>query len=156
MIQASSNLRGKPDNPNIEHLDMSWMALRQRVLDAHKPIEHLFFRGVGNRMQFEDSCIASNVMLQFATNDEPILPIHDSFIMKSNFSSELEKAMRRAFHDRFKKDIPVNSELLVSREPLFNSDGSPRTQEVVTDDRKHSQRYDRKTLWLYHKGKEED
>ena len=64
--------------------------------------------------------------------------------------------MRRAFHDRFKKDIPLNSELLVSREPLFNSDGSPRTQEVVTDDRIHSQWYDRKTLWLYYKGKEED
>lgn len=155
MVQASSSLKRKPDDLNIDHLNMSWMDLRQRILDTHKPIEHLFFKGVGNRMQFEDSCIASNVMLQFARQNEPILPIHDSFIMRSNFSGELEEAMRRAFHDRFKKDIPIKSELLVSREPLFNPDGSPRTKEVVTDDRKHSHWYDRKTLWLYHKGKEE-
>ena len=156
MIQASTSLRRKPDKLNIDHIDMSWIDLRQRILDTHKPIEHLFFSGVGNQMQFEDSCIASNVMLQFANENEPILPIHDSFIMRSNFSGELEEAMRRAFHDRFKKDIPIKSELLVTQEPLFNSDGSPRTKEVVTDDRKHSQWYDRKTMWLYYKDNQEE
>ena len=63
--------------------------------------------------------------------------------------------MRRAFHDRFKKDIPIKSELLVTREPLFDSDGSPRTKEVVADDRKHSHWYDRKTMWLYYKDNQE-
>ena len=45
---------------------MDWRELRQRILDAHKPIQALFFDGIGNKLQFKDSCIAENVMLQFS------------------------------------------------------------------------------------------
>ena len=45
---------------------MSWRELKEAILNAHKPIKDYFFRGLGNRLQFEDNCIAESVMLQFA------------------------------------------------------------------------------------------
>ena len=42
-----------------------------------------------------------------------VLPVHDSFIMHYALGDlgELEEAMRRAFHDHFKKDIKVSVEI---------------------------------------------
>jgi len=50
----------------MDELEMGWQELRQRILDAHKPIQDLFFTGIGNKLQFKDSCVAESVMLQFA------------------------------------------------------------------------------------------
>ena len=114
---------------------MTWKELRQAILNAHKPIKNLFFTGLGNKLQFEDSIIAENIMLQFARMDYPALPIHDSFIMHHAFgndgskeASELEEAMRRAFHDRFHRDIGISRELVVRQETKYVSN---KTREVT-------------------------
>ena len=44
MVQSSSPLNQKPDKINMDGLEMDWRELRQRILDAHKPIQDLFFR----------------------------------------------------------------------------------------------------------------
>jgi len=46
----------------------------------------IFGQGVGNRLQFEDTHIAENVMLQFARMDVAALPVYDSFIMHHGFA----------------------------------------------------------------------
>ena len=99
MVQASTQLNHKPDTINLDGLEMDWRELRQRVLEAHKSIQHLFFKGIGNKLQFKDSCIAESVMLQFAEQNQVALPIHDSFIMRRGYTGDLEEAMRRSFHD---------------------------------------------------------
>ena len=50
---------------------------------------------------------------------------------------------------------PVMTTYKVSTERvhLFNADGTPRTEEVIKDDREHSHWYDRNTLWLVSRGK---
>ena len=45
MIQASTNLRNCPSNIDPSIADMSWSELRDRIIEAHRPIEHLFFCG---------------------------------------------------------------------------------------------------------------
>ena len=134
MFQANTSLESKPTGINIDELGMTSKELRQAILDAHKPIKDLFFTGLGNKLQFEDSIMAENVMLQFARMDYPALPIHDSFIMHHAFGndgskeeSELEEAMRRAFHDRFHRDIGISRELVVRQEM---KDTSNKTREV--------------------------
>ena len=112
MFQHTRVLNTKPDDINDIDLDaigMSWKELKEAILDAHKPIKDYFFKGLGNRLQFEDSCIAESIMLHFAKMDAPALPIHDSFIMHHGFGTygELEEAMRRAFYERFNKYIKV-------------------------------------------------
>ena len=113
---------------------MTWKELRQAILNAHKPIKDLFFTGLGNKLQFEDSIIAENVMLQFAKMDYPALPVHDSFIMYHTFGNngELEEAIRRAFHDRFHKDIGVSRELV---DRVVNNFTINKSQEVTVNSR---------------------
>ena len=152
MVQSSSPLNQKPDKINMDRLEMDWQELRQRILDAHKPIQDLFFTGIGNKLQFKDSCVAESVMLQFAEQSQVALPIHDSFIMREGFAGDLEEAMRRAFYDEFQADIPIKREVIIERIALFDAEGNPRTDAVTRDDRKHSQWYDRNTSWLYSRG----
>ena len=93
------------------------------MLEAHKPLADVFFQGHGNHLQFIDSCIAEKVILQFVrSDDEPVLPVHDSFIMHYAFGDmgELEEAMRRAFHDHFKKDIKVSEDIGVMLPSSFD------------------------------------
>ena len=47
MIQAESPLNQKPRDITLDGLEMDWRDLRQRILNAHKPIQHLFFSGIG-------------------------------------------------------------------------------------------------------------
>ena len=152
MVQSSSPLNQKPDKINMDGLEMDWQELRQRILDAHKPIQDLFFTDIGNKLQFKDSCVAESIMLQFAEQSQVALPIHDSFIMREGFAGDLEEAMRRAFYDEFQADIPIKREVIIERIALFDAEGNPRTDAVTRDDRKHSQWYDRNTSWLYSRG----
>ena len=135
MFQANTSLESKPKDINLDNIEMTWKELRQAILDAHKPIKDLFFTGLGNKLQFEDSIMAENVMLQFARMDYPALPVHDSFIMHHAFGndgskeeSELEEAMRRAFHDRFHRDIGISRELVI-RQKTKNT--TNKTREVT-------------------------
>ena len=82
-------------------------------MKAHRTIEDMFFQGPGNHLQYIDSCIAEQVILQFNRMDYPVLPVHDSFIMHHAFGDwgELEEAMRRVFYRHFKKDIKVKGEI---------------------------------------------
>ena len=149
MVQSKTPLNLKPNKIDLGGLEMSWKDLRQQILDSHKPISHLFFTGVGNKLQFKDSCIAENVMLQFANQNQAALPIHDSFIMQEGYAGHLEEAMRRAFYDEFEADIPLKQEVITERIALFDEGGNPRIKEVTADDKEHSQWYDRNTMWLY-------
>ena len=81
MVQETGPLYRCPEDIDLTELDMGWNDLKKRILAAHKPIADLFFNGVGNKLQFKDSCIAERVMLQFVEWDAPALPIHDSFIV---------------------------------------------------------------------------
>jgi hypothetical protein len=68
--------------------------------------------------------------------------------MRQGYAGDLEEAMRRAFYDEFQSDIPIKHEVIVEREPLFEDDGTPRTEAVTKDDKEYSHWHDRNTLWL--------
>ena len=123
MMQAGTPLLNKPDGIDLTEVDFDWPTLREAVLEAHRPLSDVFFQGYGNHLQFIDSCIAEKVMLQFVRSDDaPVLPVHDSFIMHYAFGDmgELEEAMRRAFHDHFKKDIKVVNGRITGRIAVFD------------------------------------
>ena len=93
MMQASTPLLRKPDGIDLSEVDFDWPTLRKAVLEAHTPLADVFFQGHGNHLQFIDSCIAEKVMLQFVRSDDaPVLPVHDNFIMHYTFGDmgELE------------------------------------------------------------------
>jgi len=151
MIQASSTLRNCPRDIDPSVADISWCELRDRIIASHKPIEHLFFDGIGNKLQFEDSCICESVMLHFAAMDAPALPIHDSFIMHHGYGSELEESMRRSFHERFGSDIPRKKEII---EWPISDDSPPRSigfEEAFEAEKEYSQWHARNDAWFAQK-----
>ena len=154
MIQASTPLVQKPKKLDLSNLELSWKDLRDAILKKHKAIQHLFFKGIGNRLQFEDSCIAESIMLHFAEMDAPALPVHDSFIMHHSFGSygELEEAMRRAYYERFNTDIKVKKEMVVEQKSNIpiNEDGSIslKVDDILNAENEYSGWRDRDRMWL--------
>jgi hypothetical protein len=115
MVQANSPLKSCPNDIDLSKADISWAELRDRIIRSHKPIADHFFKGVGNHLQFQDSCIAERVMLHFADMDAPALPVHDSFILHHGYgeSGEVEEAMRRAFYEEVGAHISkIDKEIL--------------------------------------------
>ena len=157
MFQATTTLDRKPDGIELDAIGMSWRELKEEILNAHKPIKDYFFKGLGNRLQFEDSIIAESIMLQFAKMDAPALPIHDSFIMHHGFSTygELEEAMRKAFYERFNRDIGVSKELVVKHKSNIpiDKDGfvSLEIDDILNAENEYSQWRDRDNMWMSRK-----
>ena len=154
MLQASTELKHKPKGINLDALDMNWTELRQAILDSHKPIQHLFFKGLGNKLQFEDSCIAESVMLHYTHLDSPALPVHDSFVLHHAEGSygKLEEVMRRAYYERFKSDIKVSKEIVVKQfsDVPTDKDGflSMEVEDILNAEKDYSQWRDRDRMWL--------
>ena len=155
MVTAETHLLSRPTDINLTGYDFTWRELRERIIKAHKPIEHLFFRGEGVNLQYEDSQIVEDILLQSCSEKAPVYPIHDSFIVKKSSSDALEEMMRRAIHDRYGEDIPIDQKLTVEETPLYKEDGTSNIEELVKEDRAYSQWFDRNTLWLFNKGKSE-
>ena len=115
MVQVKSPLKNCPNDIDLSEADISWSELRDRIIRSHKPIADLFFKGVGNHLQFQDSCIAERIMLHFAEMDAPALPVHDSFILHHGYgeSGEVEEVMRRAFYEEVGAHISkIDKEIL--------------------------------------------
>jgi len=70
-----------------------------RVKKKHLPVASYFYTGFGVKLQFRDSQIAEKIMLHFARNGIPCLPIHDSFVMHHGYENELEEQMLRAYRE---------------------------------------------------------
>ena len=108
MVQAESKLTTPPKDIDWKSTGKTWKALRQLILDKHEPIKDSFFRGMGNKLQFKDSQLAEQIMLQFAKKDIPVLPVHDSFIITRGLYSELVNVMHNEFEKMFHVPIKID------------------------------------------------
>jgi hypothetical protein len=96
---SSRRYRLAPDE--LECIGLSHGELHARLSNLHKPIAKYFNSGVGVALQFYDSEIAEQVMLNLMEQGEVCLPIHDSFIVRANALGKLKYAMTDAFTKRF-------------------------------------------------------
>ena len=151
MVQASSPLKTCPNDIDMSALEMSWADLRDKILSAHKPISDQFFKGVGNKLQFKDSCIAERIMLDFADMDAPSLPVHDSFICHHGYAEtgEIEEIMRKAFFEEMNEHISkVDTEILSwTYYKEDNATESPSVDQVLSALDESSQWENRHHLW---------
>ena len=131
MVQASSVLKSCPNDIDMSALEMSWTDLRDKIISAHKPISDQFFKGIGNKLQFKDSCIAERIMLNFADLDAPTLPVHDSFICHHGYAEtgEIEETMKKAFFEEMGEHISkVDTEILSWS--YYKEDATPESPSV--------------------------
>lgn len=86
-------------------------ALCAQLRALHEPIADHFSSGVGRALQFIDSEIAEHVMLSMLDRGHVVLPVHDSFIVKSNYADILQEDMREAYEYVMNADAcPIESD----------------------------------------------
>lgn len=73
--------------------------LMNKFIDAHQKISHHFLNGksTGLKVMNLDSKIALRVIDHFANKGVPILSIHDSFVVQSEYKKELKSVMQKAY-----------------------------------------------------------
>jgi len=81
--------------------------LMKLIQQKHAPIAHRFESGYGLTLQYEDSKIAEQVLMDLLSQNIVCLPIHDSFIVQSQERAKLEKAMAAAYKKRFGSAIDM-------------------------------------------------
>ena len=74
-----------------------------------------------------DSDIAEYVMLHFKDYDMPILPLHDSFIIRSGYEETIETVMQKAFK-KF-----VGAEIKIKEKVVQNLDALDEDERLVWD-----------------------
>lgn len=101
-VNALLNASG-PINPvddfREETVGMEWSAFVDQVMKAHSVMveNNRFLTGYGLRLHYLDSCIAEAVMLHFAKQKIPCLPVHDSFIVTVDHKDELRDIMQSEY-----------------------------------------------------------
>ena len=108
MLNAKAELKRPPQGLGLSALNIKWRDLSQRIIEKHAPIADVFYTGHGLRLQYEDSLLAEQVMLHFAVDDIPVLPVHDSFIVAETYETALNQVMRCVFTKRFGAEIKIN------------------------------------------------
>lgn len=106
-------------------LGISSSKLLKLIKEKHAPIAHRFESGYGLTLQYEDSQIAEQVLVDLFSQGIVCLPIHDSFIVQSLERAALERAMTKAYKRRFGSAIDMKATFQFD----VNSDGK-RKYEV--------------------------
>jgi len=107
----------RPPKVKFSQTGKTWKQLKSLILEKHEPIKDKFFCGMGNKLQFEDSQLAEKVMLHFAKQDIPVLPVHDSFIIIRGLWHELLRVMKDEFEKEYHVPIMIGAkELMVGNE----------------------------------------
>jgi len=127
MLNASETMQRPPRGFRREDCNCSWKELSEAILHKHKPIADKFYTGQGLRLQKIDSDIAEYVMLHFKDYDMPILPLHDSFIIRSGYEETIETVMQKAFK-KF-----VGAEIKIKEKVVQNLDALDEDERLVWD-----------------------
>ena len=98
---ALNDFRGnyRLNNKQLTTLKLSHNQLKDRVCQFHKPISKYFSTGVGLETMFIDSQIAMEIMLHYLEDGIVVLPVHDSFIIRCGFESDLGRTMINKFKE---------------------------------------------------------
>ena len=141
MVQAKSKLTSPPKDIDYKSTGRTWKALRQHILDKHEPIADSFFCGMGNRLQFKDSQLAEQIMLRFAKQNIPVLPVHDSFITIRGLFSELVTVMHDEFEKMFGVPIKIDSKPMMP--PQSNAPENIDVEWIISETDKYRSWTDR-------------
>ena len=110
--------------------------LKDKLFEIYEWLEKAIHAGVGLDTQFHDSQIAMTVMKEMMAEGILVLPIHDSFIVRSGFQQHLEKTMIDAFYTHLERWVStsVDGTRLSKHFGLKNEDFEvirPSDQDIV-------------------------
>ena len=101
------------DNKQLNTLKLTNNQLREKVYNTHKDISKYFSTGIGLKTMFIDSQIAEKILLHFLGKEIVVLPVHDSFIINSEYVNDLKETMISLF-----KSVVGSSTKVKTKGPL--------------------------------------
>ncbi len=142
--------RGKLNREEFLRLTgRSYDDLINSILVKHKPIQHHFFTQAWSWLQRLDSDIAERVMLKMLDEEDiPVLPLHDSFIVRAIFKGVLSKVMEVSFRDIIKGDPTIDAKpSLLDGVGKFYTLRDYSFDDYVEDQETSSGHYQRNAEW---------
>jgi len=102
-IALNAKSRGSAVLGMNKHLIDNKISLKEingkMILEAftlkHGPIAHFFFSGIGVQLQYLDSVICEGILKEAKENNIPVLPVHDSFLVRAQDRDFLIKLMQK-------------------------------------------------------------
>ena len=94
----------------LKTLGLTHQELLTLVLKTHEPISKKLTAGVGLSTTFLDSQIAELVIMAMQYENIVVLPIHDSFIVRTCYEQWLEIVMKAAFKDLTGADVSTDAD----------------------------------------------
>ena len=151
--------------PKKEHLPdgMSFSDLKQAIKAKHEPIKEFFNTGIGVQIQRVDSDIAETVMLTMMEHGQLVLPVHDSFIVRSGNEDLLAQVMSDASKFHIGRNIETKTdpiwhyEITTYEDWVRHIEGAVDISEVyikLVDQPEFSGFRQRRDDFLNHKGQE--
>lgn len=81
------------------------------ILDAftkkHAAISDFFFSGIGVRLQYQDSEICQRIMQEAMEKGIPVLPVHDSFLVRERDAEDLIAMMKKYSKEVLGQELSV-------------------------------------------------
>lgn len=99
-----------PEDFKPDEQGMTWKDVLSTVESKHEPIKEYFRTGHGLKLQRLDSDIAERVILHFAEQGYPCLPIHDSFIVHHGLEDELKETMLAEYQKELGAEINLKTD----------------------------------------------
>ena len=96
-------------NSELKELKLTHKELKTKVNNHHQPISKYFGTGIGIELMYTDSVIAEDIMLSFLKEDIIVLPIHDSFIIRTGYELSLRAQMKLSFNKIVKTKTKVTT-----------------------------------------------
>jgi len=81
----------------LDSTDVYIKSLTEALKDKHPEIEVHLFSGRGGELQYQDSQIAEYVLKDMQARGQPVLPVHDSFIVQDQYIAHLYSSMVEAY-----------------------------------------------------------
>lgn len=111
MLFAEAPLSRFPkETRNLFPARMSVAQVVAELEEAHAPIRHLFFTGIGHRAQFVESEILVDVLLELKRREIVGLPVHDAVIVGRSDIAETTSVMQEVFKHHTGLDGLVSEE----------------------------------------------
>ncbi len=125
-----------PSDFNASAEGILWDGVREAVEKRNASIAQYFGTGYGLILQKQDADILEQVLLHFARQGEPCLPVHDSVIIRKELAEELREVMLFEYTKALGVDISLK---------LHEGKVLPSSQEALEG---YSQYYERQKHWL--------
>lgn len=136
LVNAPSNHISPVSSFDADAIGMSWRDFKNVVRSGFEPIAKYFGTGEGVRLQKADSDILEKVLLHFATQGIPCLPVHDSVIIHHGYADVLTTIMVEAFEEVTGIPGMLKDTLGVSRprEVRVSADGNGELEDLFQPD----------------------